>query len=151
MAEQIQRTVDAPADAVWAVFADGWLYANWVVGASRVRQVDDTWPSPGSRIHHSFGVWPAVIDDTTEVLDSSLGQRLELTARGWPLGEARVLLSLRADGMQTVVTLEEDVIAGPGRLLPVALRQLVIAPRNAETLQRLAMLAEGRYREGLPA
>ena len=51
-----------PAD-VFAVLADGWLYPSWVVGASRVRGVDGTWPQPGSRIHHSVGVWPLLIDD----------------------------------------------------------------------------------------
>jgi len=149
VAEQIERTVDAPADAVWSVLADGWLYANWVVGASRVRAVDDGWPAPGSRLHHSFGVWPAVIDDTSEVLQSTPGQLLELSARGWPLGTARVLLTVRAHGAQCVVALREDVASGPGRLVPALLRQLVIVPRNTETLQRLALLAEGRYRAGM--
>ena len=39
-----RRSVDAPAEAVWDVLADGWQYATWVVGASRVRAVD-----PGGR------------------------------------------------------------------------------------------------------
>ena len=43
----VSRQVDAPARAVWDVLSDGWLYASWVVGASRVRDV-----SPGS---HIFG------------------------------------------------------------------------------------------------
>jgi hypothetical protein len=41
-----------------------------VVGASRIREVEPDWPAKGSRIHHSFGVWPLVIDDDTEVLRS---------------------------------------------------------------------------------
>jgi len=151
VAKEIVRVVAAPSEAVWAVLADGWLYANWVVGASRVRQVDTDWPAPGSCIHHSFGAWPAVVDDTTEVLDSTTEQSLELSARGWPLGEARVRLGLQSDGPHTEVTLVEDVVAGPGRLFPKPLRQLAIAPRNTETLQRLALLAEGRYRERLDA
>ena len=36
----VTREVDAPAQAVWDVLADGWFYATWVVGASRVRGVD---------------------------------------------------------------------------------------------------------------
>ena len=44
---RVTRTVDAPAEAVWAVLADGWLYASWVVGASRVREVDPARRSPG--------------------------------------------------------------------------------------------------------
>lgn len=140
----VTRTVEATPDAVWAVLADGWLYANWVVGASRVREVDESWPAAGSRIHHSFGVWPAVIDDTTHVIESMPGQLLKLTARGWPAGEATVLLTLRAEGARTVLTLDEDATSGPGRLIPVALRQALIVPRNTEALQRLALLAEGR-------
>ncbi|WP_281727906.1 MULTISPECIES: hypothetical protein [unclassified Rhodococcus (in: high G+C Gram-positive bacteria)] len=40
--------------------------------ASHIRAVDSAWPSQGSSIHHSVGLWPAVLDDTTTVLDSSL-------------------------------------------------------------------------------
>jgi hypothetical protein len=45
--------------------------------------------------------------------------------------------------------MSEDAVAGPGKLLPQPLRQLVIVPRNRETLYRLALLAEGRHREAL--
>ena len=41
------RSIAAPAEAVWAVLADGWQYATWVVGASRVRAVDAGWPQGG--------------------------------------------------------------------------------------------------------
>lgn len=44
----ISRRVDAPAEAVWSVLADGWSYANWVVGAARVRDVDPGWPAQGT-------------------------------------------------------------------------------------------------------
>ncbi|WP_254186274.1 SRPBCC family protein [Paenarthrobacter aromaticivorans] len=40
---------------VWNVIADGWLYSGWVVGASRIRAVDDQWPQVGSKLHHSVG------------------------------------------------------------------------------------------------
>jgi len=33
----VSRTVKAPAEFVWAGPADGWMYATWVVGASRIR------------------------------------------------------------------------------------------------------------------
>ena len=98
----VSRRVQAPPDAVWAVVSDGWLYANWVVGTSRVREVDSTWPDAGSRIHHSFGVWPAVIDDETVSVQVVPGRSLHLRARGWPMGEARVELSI-AEGSDGVV------------------------------------------------
>ena len=65
-----ERTIATSPDRVWDVLADGWSYATWVVGASRVRDVDRGWPSEGGRIHHSFGLWPALINDTTHVLSS---------------------------------------------------------------------------------
>lgn len=133
----------SPAE-VWAVLADGWHYAGWVVGASRVRAVDAHWPAEGSRLHHSFGMWPAVIDDNTEVLASVADVRLDLRARGWPAGEADVSIRLRASGAGTEIVIEEDAASGPGRLVPKPARDLMLHSRNAETLRRLAYLAERR-------
>ncbi len=39
------RVVEATPEQVWSILADGWLYPLWVVGASRMRQVDDHWPA----------------------------------------------------------------------------------------------------------
>jgi short-subunit dehydrogenase len=143
----IQRDVQAPASAVWSVLSDGWTYATWVVGASRVRDVDETWPATGTRIHHSFGPWPAVIQDYTRVEASVPEQELVLKARGWPVGEARVVLRLTPTSDTTCrVSIEEDAIAGPGKAIPASARQAIIGPRNRETLYRLALIAEGRYR-----
>jgi hypothetical protein len=144
----VTREVDAPAQAVWDVLADGWFYATWVVGASRVRGVDDSWPAVGARIHHSFGVWPAVISDTTHVLSSTAPTELVLRAKGWPAGEAKVVITVTpAGGESCTVAMAEDAVTGPGTLMPRPLRQLAIGPRNVEALRRLAYLAEGRHRE----
>ena len=145
----VTRDVDAPGQAVWDVLADGWSYATWVVGASRVRDVDEGWPAQGTRIHHSFGIWPLLLDDTTKVESSTEPTALVLTARGWPAGEARVSLSItpRGEGACTV-KIEEDATSGPGTLIPRPARQLAIGPRNVEALKRLAFLAEGRHRNG---
>lgn len=59
------RIVKATPDAIFTVLANGWLFPAWVVGASRMRSVDDVWPHVGAQLHHSFGAWPAVIDDET--------------------------------------------------------------------------------------
>lgn len=142
----LTRRIAAPPSDVWSVLADGWLYATWVVGASRIRGVDRDWPGEGSRIHHSFGAWPALIDDITASVRCEPTRELVLNAKGWPAGEAHVRIRLAPDGADaTKVTLEEDATAGPGRLVPRPLRQLVIVPRNTETLRRLGYLAEGRY------
>ena len=64
------RVLRCTPDDVFRVFADGWLYPCWVVGASRMREVEEAWPQAGSRLHHSFGAWPALIDDVTVVEES---------------------------------------------------------------------------------
>lgn len=148
-ATPVTRRMAVEPSAVWAVLADGWFYANWVVGASRTRDVDAQWPEPGSRIHHSFGLWPLVLNDTTEVLASDPAGGLHLKARGRPLGSAQVLITLlSAANGTTDVTIREDVTAGPGLAMPRRLRQLLVAPRNTEALRRLAFLAEGRVTSG---
>jgi uncharacterized protein YndB with AHSA1/START domain len=138
------RTVSATPEQVWEVLADGWLYPLFVVGASRMREVDDTWPAVGSRLHHSVGTWPLLIDDTTEVLEVEEGRRLLLKARGWPAGEAHVEISLEPSGDTTVVTIVEDATAGPGLLVPKPARDVQLHWRNVETLRRLAFVVEGR-------
>jgi uncharacterized protein YndB with AHSA1/START domain len=139
-----RREIDATPDEVWRVLADGWLYPLWVVGASRMRDVDATWPSVGSKLHHSVGGWPVLLDDDTEVLECVPGSLLRLRARAWPSGEAGVTLRLRPTGTRTEVTIEEDAESGPGTLVPKPLRDPLLAWRNTETLRRLAFIAERR-------
>jgi uncharacterized protein YndB with AHSA1/START domain len=138
------RLVHATPDQVWAVLADGWLFPLWVVGASRMREVDEHWPEPGARLHHSVGTWPVLIDDTTEVVDVTPGTTLVLRARAWPSGEAEVTLHLRPNGTGTEVVIEEDAQTGPATLVPQLLRDPPLHWRNVETLRRLAYLAERR-------
>ncbi len=47
---------------------------------------------------------------------------------------------------ETTVTIEEDVVSGPGRLLPAPLRLPALTWRNKEAMQRLAYLVERRQR-----
>ncbi|MDT0182801.1 SRPBCC family protein [Microbacterium sp. ARD31] len=140
------RPVKASAEQVWSVLADGWLYPLFVVGASRMRDVDDGWPAVGTRLHHSVGTWPLLINDFTEVLEVEPNRRLLLRARGWPAGEARVEFTLEESGDATVVTIHEDATAGPGLLMPKPLRDVQLNVRNDEALQRLAYVVEGRTR-----
>ena len=138
------RPVSATPEQVWEVLADGWLYPLFVVGASRMRDVDASWPAVGARLHHSVGSWPLMIDDTTEVLEVEEAKRILLLARGWPAGQAHVDISLQPSGDTTVVTITEDATAGPGLLVPKPLRDVQLHWRNVETLRRLAFVVEGR-------
>jgi hypothetical protein len=142
----VRRDIDASAGAVWAVLADGWLYPSWVVGASRMRAVDPAWPGVGAQLHHSVGTWPLLLNDTTTVLACVPKRELVLRARGWPMGDAEIRLTLeeRAEGCEVVMS--EDARSGPARLVPGPARSALIGPRNTESLRRLAYLAEGESR-----
>jgi hypothetical protein len=141
----VQRWFNCSTEQVWDILRDGWLYPLWVVGASRIRGVDDGWPAEGRKLHHSFGVWPLVIDDTTEVLEIH-PERIVLEARGWPVGTARVDITVQPDGHGSLVSIAEDVSGGPTQLVPQPARVAAMDVRNRETLRRLAYLAEGRSR-----
>jgi hypothetical protein len=143
MATNTREIKTTPAQ-VWAVLSDGWLYPVWVVGATRMRDVDRSWPQAGSKLHHSAGVWPAVIDDNTEVLECDPGRYLKLRARGWPLGEAEVAITLSPQGPHTLVEIKEEAVSGPGAMIPKPVEDLAIKYRNVETLKRLAYVAENR-------
>lgn len=138
------RTIAASSDKVWQTLSDGWLYPLWVVGATRMRDVDADWPAVGSKLHHSAGVWPLVIDDNTEVLDVEPGRLLRLRARAWPAGEAEVLLTLTPQHDETLLEMHEDAVRGPGTLVPQPVRAPMIGWRNVESLRRLAAIAERR-------
>lgn len=140
----VTQVFDVPAAHVWKVIADGWLYSGWVVGASRIRAVDDQWPQTGSKLHHSVGAWPLLINDSTSVTGMEHGRELVLLARGWPMGEAKVIITLEdLGGSQCRVSLGEDAVKGPGKLVPKALRDPMIGVRNRETLKRLELMAKG--------
>jgi uncharacterized protein YndB with AHSA1/START domain len=138
------RRIKATPEQVWDVLADGWLYPLWVVGASRMREVADGWPAVGTRLHHSVGTWPVLLDDTTEVVESTPGSTLVLHARAWPSGAARVRLRLESVGVETEVSIEEDAVSGPALLMPKPVRDVQLKWRNAESLRRLAYVAERR-------
>ncbi|RYZ58609.1 MAG: SRPBCC family protein, partial [Proteobacteria bacterium] len=138
------RLVETTPERVWEVLSDGWLYPLWVVGASRMRDVDSHWPQVGAKLHHSVGVWPALIDDSTSVIEADPGRRIKLHARGWPAGAAEVVITLSPQGAGTLVTIEEEPVSGPATLIPQPVRGMSLRWRNSESLRRLAFIAERR-------
>ncbi|GAA1962251.1 SRPBCC family protein [Microbacterium deminutum] len=123
--------------------ANGWLYPSWVVGATRMRDVDVSWPEPGSQLRHSLGVWPALINDETHAIEWNPPHRMRIRPTGWPLGEALVTIDVKARASGCVVRIQEEAVAGPVRWIPRPLIDILLWWRNTETLHRLAYLAEG--------
>jgi hypothetical protein len=139
------RIVRTSPQRVFAVLADGWSYASWVVGAAHIRDVDDNWPAVGSQVHHQVGPWPLHIKDRTSVRAMEPDRMIELKARAWPLGAAVVRVELQPVGPdETRVRIDEAVSSGIGRLLPGRIQALLLGPRNRESLRRLDDLAVHR-------
>ena len=136
---------------MWAVLTEGWTYSQWVVGNSRMRAVDDDWPAPGTRILHSIGVWPLVIDDETVVLRCVPRQELVLLAKAGPLGAAQITLRLSDVPGGCRLEMIEVAVRGPMRFVPNRLQLIGIRPRNRECTWRLAGLAEHREPAALNA
>jgi hypothetical protein len=141
----VQRETTASRERVWEVLANGWTYSGWVVGNSRIRAVSANWPAPDSRILHSIGAWPAVIDDETVVESADVGYQLVLLAKIRPAAKARIELRLNdASGGGCRIEMTEIAVSKPLRWVPDSVQLLGVAPRNRECLWRLAMIAEDR-------
>ena len=115
-------------------------------GASRMREVDDAWPAVGSKLHHSVGVWPLLIDDNTEVTDVD-ARAARCHAAGPGLADRRGARSTSGCvpvGAETEVDHRGGRGVRPGALVPPPVRGLSLKWRNTETLRRLAFIAERR-------
>lgn len=142
------RVFDCTPDDIFEVLADGWSYATWVVGAARIRAVDEEWPEAGSRIHHSVGLWPLLISDTTSMVEWAPPHHVTLTVRAWPAGQGEVTIACTPESGRTRVVMTEDATSGPATLVPKIGRDPMLHVRNLETLRRLAYLAENRNPPG---
>ena len=134
--------IDAEPAEVFGYLADGQCYAEWVVGAKRIRAVDSGWPAPGTRIHHTVGGGPVTLDDHTEVLDIEPDRRLVLDARARPFGRARVELILEAAAGGTRVVMRELPVSLPGVVQGVL--EPLLHLRNGKALRRLRDGVRGR-------
>ncbi len=143
---EVSRVMDCSPTAVFDVLSDGWTYATWVVGAARIRKVDEGFPAHGTKIHHSVGLWPVLISDNTEVEKVEPPHEIQLRVRAWPTGEGQVNIICEPEGNQTKVTIVETAVSGPAKLIPKQIEDAILKVRNIETLKRLAYLAESGAR-----
>lgn len=112
-----QEHVRASPEVVFDAVADARWYPEWLVGAKRIRHVDDTWPRPGASFAHTVGAGPLRLRGSTSVLDSDRPRRLELRAGIGPLGAARVRFTVEPEDDGTRLTIEEEPERGAVRLL----------------------------------
>ena len=142
MAEAV-ATLPADPERVFAVLSDSYTYDDWVIGVTKIRDADETWPAPGSRLHHRVGVGPVGIHDHTEVLSSEPPHRLVLRSRVRPLATARVTIELTPEGVGTRVRMTEVPGDPVSRLLHNPVFDRLTAMRNVRALARLARVVAG--------
>ncbi|MET0728720.1 MAG: SRPBCC family protein [Acidimicrobiales bacterium] len=138
----VQSRIQAPLDDVWEALIDVRTYPTWLIGARKIRRVEEGWPAPGTAFHHEVGIGgPVKIADRTRCLEIVPRQRLVLDVRALPVLHGQVTFELHEDGSETVVDMEEHPI-GVYRVLAPVLAPLTKA-RNAASLEAL----EDRVRE----
>jgi uncharacterized protein YndB with AHSA1/START domain len=144
----VRRRTSASPEAVFAVLADGWRYADWVLGAQRIRAVDEDWPQPGSRFHHRVGAGPVKVEDSSQVEALDPGRGISVRVKVRPIGTARVRIVLvPQDDGGTEILFEEHPLEGPLRQRFVRAVDAVLWVRNVESLRRLARIAEKGVRQ----
>jgi hypothetical protein len=140
----VTRDTTATRQQLWNVIADGWTYSQWVVGNTRMRAVETSWPAPGSKIHHTIGIWPVVLNDETEVESCTPQEELVLLAKTRPFGGARITLRLFDTANGSRIEMAEVPVGGPLNWVPRRLALAAVYPRNRECTARLVALAERR-------
>lgn len=139
---RVSLLVDATPARLWEVLADGHRYADWVLGAKRVRAVDPDWPAVGASLHYTAGVGPLEQHDRTTVRTCRPEHLLELEVQAGLAGTARVFLRLQPEGARTRVVIDEHPWRGLARTLHTPLSSAAFAARNAVQVRRLRDLAE---------
>lgn len=129
---------------VFDALRDGRTYGDWVVGTRTTREVDPTWPAPGTAIHYVIGYGPLRKDGVTTSTRYEPDSRLALEAHAWPAGTAGIVITAEARGTDTEVAIEEAPLRGPARLMHNPALDLLIKLRNVETLRRLEAVARRR-------
>lgn len=142
------REIDVPPSTVFAVLADPTTYPHWLVGASDIRDVDENFPSPGTKFHHLVGVKPFVVPDSTEVIDVEPDRRLKLRVRTRPFVVAEATFELVGDTDRCVVTLTEVPAFRPLGDVVRPLLDPILHSRNHRSLARLEEYLVG---SGVPA
>lgn len=140
-----ETTIDATPEQVFDVLMDATAYPDWVVGAKDIRDVDEEWPQPGSEFHHTLGVGPLELKDSTKMLAHERPSFVKLEVHAGPVGVGivEVRMSPEPEG-GTRVEMVEYPTDGPAQALDGTVEDTAIKARNLEALRRLKNLVEER-------
>lgn len=141
----VNAVVERSPAQVWDVLTDGYAYAEWVVGTTEIRAVDDGWPAVGTAIHYTVGRGPLALRGRTTVRQAERGRRLGLEADAGLLGSARIVIELSQWGEGTVIVLDEHPLRGPVSWLHGPVSEALLLVRGRPMVQGLVRLVERRH------
>ncbi|MBK5222097.1 MAG: SRPBCC family protein [Acidimicrobiia bacterium] len=120
-------------------------YPIWLVGADEIRAIDETWPAPGSRFHHTVGLWPLHLKDYTESVQVDSPHTFRLLVKARPLVRALVTFTVHGTDDESILAVEEHPQFGPADIVLQPLTDPLIHLRNQASLRRLAALIAERH------
>lgn len=138
---ETHQMIEARRDDVFNVLANPETYPDWLVGAQRIRSVDDAFPKVGAKFEHSVGTAEAAtVDDRTEVIEAHGHRKLVLAVHAGPF-HGEVEFDLRKRGEDTTEVIMRERPIGPGMLLTPLLRP-ALALRNQKSMRQLAQVVK---------
>ncbi len=140
-------SITAEPEVVFDVLDDAYAYPRWVLGARRIRRVDDSWPEVGAQFHHALGTAVAELHDSSKIIDRERPRRIVLEVRFRPTGVARVEIIVVATASGSDLTIEETPLRGPFSRLPRFATDPMLTLRNAVSLQRLRREVERSHHD----
>lgn len=131
----VEARVPAKRAEVYEVLSDPATYPSWLVGNSRVAEIDDDFPQAGAEFEHTVMAGLMRIDDHSESIGADRNRRLAMRVHAGRF-HARVQFDLESCGKGTTsVRLAEQPIGLLSFATPL-LRPLLYA-RNRASLERL--------------
>lgn len=137
--------IETPVSSVFAVLSDPRAYERFVVGNSRVRRFDPDWPDEGSEFHHSLGIRPFLIRDTSMSLGTDHRTFLVLLTRMGPLGATITSFVLSPHQGGTELAIREEPVWGPMALAWSKVVDSILDWRNRRLLVRLTDVAKEQF------
>ena len=145
--KEVSTVLAASPSEAFRLLEDPKTFERLVAGARRIRRFDPRWPEPGTAIHHTVGIPPLLVRDSTEVIEMTPPSRLRLEARIWPLGTLEVEFEFADHPEGSTLTVREQPVAGPVAAPGVRrLTAIGVKLRNLEICRRYRKLVTDRYR-----
>ncbi len=142
---EVSTLLPVSREEAFRVLEDPRSFERLVAGARKVRRFDTRWPDEGTVIHHTVGITPFLIRDTTKVTRIVRPELLRLEARARPLGVFTVEFEFADDPSGCLMKVREKpssgFVARPGMKTVV---EASVILRNLELCRRYRRLIESR-------